>query len=111
MEPAHDVKNYTYARKTEFSEKMKTELAAINSDLEDLSAKVEKASDEVKAEAKPKLQALHEKADDLKKQLAAVGEATESTWDSVESGASKAWTNLKDGLQQSRDWVNSKISK
>ena len=111
MEPAHDAKNYSYARKAEFSEKLKTELAAINSELDELTAKVEKATDDVKAEAKPKLQALREKAEELKKQLATVGDATESTWESVESGASKAWAGVKDGLRQSRDWIDSKISK
>ena len=55
---AQDLKDYTFAQKTEFTEKMQTQLAEINKDLDQLTAKIEKASDAAKAEAKPKLQAL-----------------------------------------------------
>ena len=64
----------------------------------------------VKAEAKPKLQALREKADQLGKQLDEVKNATESTWDSVKSGTRKAYDALKEGFQQSRQWVSDKIA-
>src|ERR1039457_2637796 len=55
---AQDMKDYTYAQKAEFVSTMQAQLAALNQDLDQLSAKVEKSSDAVKAEAKPKLQAL-----------------------------------------------------
>ena len=49
---------------------MKVQLAEINKDLDELSAKIEKSSDAVKAEATPKLNALREQAAKLNGQLA-----------------------------------------
>jgi ElaB/YqjD/DUF883 family membrane-anchored ribosome-binding protein len=78
--------------------------------LDQLAAKIEKSSDAAKAEAKPKLQALREKADQLGKQLDEAKNATESTWDSVKAGSKKAYNELKDGFNQARQWVSDKIA-
>jgi cytochrome c556 len=109
-EAAQDMKDYTYAQKTEFVEKMQAQLAALNRDLDQLSAKVEKSSDAVKAEAKPKLQALRDQTAQLDKQLDAVKNATESTWDSVKNGFKTAYESSKDGFNQARQWVSDKVA-
>ena len=57
---AQDMKDYAYAQKAEFTARMQTQLAEINRDLDELAAKIEKSSDEIKAEAQPKLQALRD---------------------------------------------------
>jgi cytochrome c556 len=107
---AQDMKDYTYAQKAAFVETMQGQLAALNRDLDQLSAKVEKSSDTAKAEAKPKLQALRDQADKLNQQLDKAKNATESTWDDVKSGAKKAYNELKDGFQQARQWASDKIA-
>jgi cytochrome c556 len=107
---AQDMKDYTYAQKSAFVENMQTQLAALNRDLDQLSAKVEKSSDAVQAEAKPKLQALRDQTAQLDKQLGEVKDATESTWDSVKSGFQKAYESSKDGFQQARQWVSQKLA-
>jgi ElaB/YqjD/DUF883 family membrane-anchored ribosome-binding protein len=89
---------------------MQGQLAALNRDLDQLSAKVEKSSDAVKAEAKPKLQALRDQTAHLNKQLDEVKNATESTWDSVKGGFKKAYESSKEGFQQARQWVSEKIA-
>ena len=109
-EAAQDMKDYTYAQKAEFTEKMQGQLAEINKDMDQLSAKIEKSSDAVKAEAKPKLQALRDQAAKLNTQLDAAKSATESTWDSVKAGSKNAYGELKDGFQQARQWVSDKIA-
>ena len=109
-EAAQDMKDYTYAQKTEFVEKMQAQLAALNRDLDQLSAKVEKSSDAIKAEAKPKLQVLRDQTAQLNKQLDEAKNATESTWDSVKGGFKKAYEASKDGFQQARQWVSDKIA-
>lgn len=109
-EAAQDMKDYAYAQKVEFTEKMKNQLAEINRDLDQLSAKIEKSSDAVKAEAKPKLQALREQTAQLNQQMDEVKNATESTWDTAKSGTLKAYDALKEGFQQSRQWVSDKIA-
>ena len=107
---AQDMKNYTFAQKAEFVEKMQGQLAEINRDLDQLSAKVEKSSDAAKAEAKPKLQALRDQAGKLNQQLDEAKNTTESAWDDVKAGTQKAYAGLKDGFQQARQWVSDKIA-
>ena len=107
---AQDMKDYTYAQKAEFVATMHAQLIALSQDLDQLSAKVEKASDAVKAEAKPKLQALRDQMAQLNKQLDEAKNATESTWDSVKGGFKKAYESSKEGFQQARQWVSDKIA-
>ncbi len=109
-EAAQDMKDYAYAQKAEFVAKMQGQLAEINRDLDQLSAKVEKASDAAKAEAKPKLQALRDQAAKLNTQLDGAKNATESTWGDVKAGFKKGYGELKDGFQAARQWVSDKIA-
>ena len=107
---AADMKDYTYAQKAEFVKAMQVQLDALNKDLDTLSAKVDSSSDAVKAEAKPKLQALRDQAAKLNKQLDEARNATESTWDSVKAGFSKGYEATKDGFNKARQWVSDKIA-
>jgi cytochrome c556 len=109
-EAAQDMKDYTYAQKGEFVEKMQGQLAAINRDLDQISAKIERANDAAKAEAKPRLQALRDQADKLNQQLDKAKNASESTWDDVKAGTKDAYNKLADGFQQARQWVSEKIA-
>ena len=59
---AQDMKDYTFAQKAEFVKTMQGQLDTLNKDLDQLSAKIDSSSDAVKAEAKPKLQALRDQA-------------------------------------------------
>jgi hypothetical protein len=107
---AQDMKDYTFAQKAEFVEKMQGQLTELNRDLDQLAARVEKSSDAFKAEAKPKLQALRDQTAQLNKQLDEARNATESTWDSVKGGFKKAYEASKDGFNQARQWVSDKIA-
>jgi chromosome segregation ATPase len=107
---AHDMKDYTFAQKAEFVAAMQVQLDALNKDLDQLAAKIDSSSDAIKAEAKPKLQALRDQAAQLNKQLDDAKNATESTWDSVKTGCSKAYEATKDGFNQARQWVSDKIA-
>jgi len=107
---AREIKDYSYAQKSQFVEKMRGQLAALNTELDQLSAKIEKSSDASKAEAKPKLQALRDQTAQLNKQLEKVNGAIESTWDSVKDGFNKAYQSSKDGFQQARQWASDKIA-
>src|SRR5277367_527475 len=78
---AQDMKDYAYAQKAEFVASMQGQLDALNKDIDQLSVKIEKSSDAVKAEAKPKLQKLRDQAAEMNKQLDEARNATESTWD------------------------------
>jgi DNA anti-recombination protein RmuC len=107
---AQDMKDYTFAQKAEFVKQMQSQMDVINRDLDQLNAKIEKSSDAVKAEAKPKLQAVRDQTAKLNQQLDAAKNATESTWDDVKAGTKKAYEGVKDGFQQARQWVSDKIA-
>jgi len=106
---SQEIKDYSYAQKAEFTAKMEADLVEINRDLDTLQAKIDVASDSVKAEAQPKLQALRQKAAELNKHLDGVKNSTESTWENVKAGAKQAYGELKDGFTQARQWVSDKI--
>jgi len=105
-EAAQDMKDYTFAEKAKFTEEMQSQLAVINRSLNELDGKIEKASDSARAEAKPKLQALREKMDQLGKQLGGATNSTESTWETVKTDSKKAYNELKDEVNQARQWVS-----
>jgi chromosome segregation ATPase len=109
-EAASDMKDYTFAQKDEFVKAMQAQLTKLNQDLDTLSAKIDSSSDAVKAEAKPKLQALRDQAAKLNTQLADAQNATESTWDSVKAGTKSAYDSVEKGFNDARQWVSDKIA-
>ncbi len=109
-EAAQDLKDYTFAQKAEFVEKMEGQLLELNRDLDRLAAKVEKSNAAAKAEAQPKLQALREQTAKLNKQLDEVKNSSESTWSEVKAGFKKGYGEVKDGFSTARQWVSDKIA-
>jgi ABC-type transporter Mla subunit MlaD len=109
-EAAQDMKDYTYAQKAEFVTYMQGQLTKLDADLDTLSAKIEKSSDAVKADAKPKLQALRDQAVTLKQQLVDAQNATETTWDSVKATSKKAYESLAKSFAEARQWASDKIA-
>jgi len=105
-----DIQDYSFAQKAEFTARMEIELAAINKEIDLLAARLEQSSDAVKAEAKPKLEALRAQSASLRTQLDGVKDATGPTWDSVKAGTKRAYTELRDGFTQVRQWVSEKIA-
>ncbi|MGA2177243.1 MAG: hypothetical protein ABSH38_19890 [Verrucomicrobiota bacterium] len=105
-----DMKDYTFAQKAAFVEKMRGQMAEINRDLDQIAAKIEKSSAAIKAEAQPKHQALRDQTAKLHQQLDAVMSATEATWDDVKAGSRTAYIELKDGFHQARQWVSDRIA-
>lgn len=87
---AQQIKDYSYAQKDQFVQQMQGQLTGLKRDLDQLAAKIETSSDAVKAEAKPKLQALRDQTAQLNQRLEEVKNATESTWDNVKNGFKKA---------------------
>ena len=107
---AHNMKDYTFAEKAEFVKTMQAQLTALDQDLDKLSAKIDSSSDAIKAEAKPKLQALRDQAAKLNQQLADAQNATESTWNNVKADSKKAYAALENSFMEARQWVSDKIA-
>lgn len=109
-ETSSETREYTFAQRGEFTASMESQKAEITRDLELLEAKIEKSSDTVKAEARPRLQALRDQSARLNIQLEGVKDATETTWDSVKAGSRTAYAEMKEGFTQARQWVSEKIA-
>ena len=109
-EAAHEFKEYTFAQKAEFTQQMGLQLAELDRELDQLAAKIEKANEAAKAEAKPKLQALRDQTAHLNKQLEEAKNATEPTWNEVKAGFRKGVSELKEGFLNARKWMSDKIA-
>lgn len=110
MQATRDMKDYTFAQKAEFKEKMKEELDAIHNEVDQLAARIESSSETARAEARPKLKALREQAARLDRQLEEVRDATESTWDTFKRDTREARDGLKTAFRDSRQWLSEKIA-
>lgn len=109
-ETGKQIRDYSFAQKTEFVAAMQENLAQLNRSLDEIAVKIEKSNEAVKAESGPKLAALREQATKLNKQLEDMIHATPSTWDGIKADAERAYAALKDGLTQSRQWASDKIA-
>ncbi len=110
QEAAQDIKDFTYTQKTEYVAHMQNQIDAINRDLDQIEARIEKADAAARAEAQPKLQALRDQAARLTRQLDEARSATESTWDDVKVAFKDGYGELKTGFDQARQWVSEKIA-
>jgi capsule polysaccharide export protein KpsE/RkpR len=109
-EAAADMRDYTFAQKAEFTASMQKQIGEINRELDALETKLASSSIAVRAEAKPKIEALRLQAAALTKQLDLVKDSNETTWDSVKAGTKKAYEELKDGFNSAHQWVSEKIA-
>lgn len=106
---AMDLKTYTYERKSEFVAAMKKQVAALETNIKELSNMIDKSSDKVKAEAQPKLAALRQQSAVLTKQIEAINDSSPTTWDGIKADTQKAYLSLKSSLMEARQWVSDRI--
>jgi ABC-type transporter Mla subunit MlaD len=107
---AQEINDYTYAQRDEFVTTMQAQLNEINRELDQLAAKIEKAGDQAKTEASPRLDALREQTAKLNQQLDNAKNATESTWDDIKAAVKTGYGEVKEGFNQARQWVSEKIA-
>jgi Arc/MetJ family transcription regulator len=109
-EAAQSMREYAYAEKAEFVNKMKKELVDIQGELDRLGAKVDRASGAAKADAKVKLATVREKWTQTKQQLDRAETATASNWDEVKNGFKQSYADLKNSFEKTRQWLSDKIA-
>lgn len=101
---------YSYSQKDELVSKMKKQLADVNDELKRFSDKVANSTGSAKEEAKPKLEALKEKARNLDVYIDKAQNATEATWADVKDGSHKALDETKQAFTDARAWLAEKIA-
>jgi hypothetical protein len=104
------IKDCTFAQKAEFVAEAKKDLAATKTEMDRLSAKVDKANGAAKADAKVKLAAARAKWVEAKKQLDRAESATEADWNDVKNSFTKSYDETKDAFGKARQWISDKIA-
>ncbi len=89
---------------------MKEKLDKLNADIAALSARIDKANDQAKADAKPKLQALRDQAAKLGDMLGKAQVATASSWDALKADFKTGFADLEIGITDARKWLSEKIA-
>lgn len=109
-EAAEAVSDYSFAQRTEYRARMHAQVSAMKRDLDALAAKVESSTSAAKEEAKTKIQQLRGQLDKVEEKLDGAKDSTESTWADFKSGMKKAVDDVKDGVNNARQWLSDKIA-
>ncbi len=104
------IKDFSYPQKAQFLKRLEGRLIALDRDLDELAARIEKSSDAAKAEAKPKLQALRGQAALLSLALDRARSATELTWAGLRDGCQQTYASSEEEFQQTRQWASANIA-
>ena len=101
--------NYTYAQKEIFLDRKKNELADIEQELNQLVEKVDTSKNEVKVEAKKRLNAFRVELKQTKTNIEKVENADESKWEAAKTSFNTTNSNLKGSLAEISQWLSDKI--
>ena len=104
------IKDYSYAQREEYAAQMRAQLDQTKHELDDLSIKLESSASAANDDAKARIQQLHQKLDDVSKQLDGVKDSTESNWAQFQAGVNKAYDDLKESFNKARQWLSDKIA-
>jgi predicted nucleic acid-binding Zn-ribbon protein len=107
---AQAMADYSYAKKAELVATMNRDLAVLQQDVDNLSARIESSSDAAKASARTKLEAVRDKLAQTKTLLAQAESATESTWNGAAGGLRQAYLGLNQSVEETRRWLSEKIA-
>ena len=107
--PPHVEYNYTYDKKEVFYDDASSDLAEMNENIKELSAKAATASDAVKADAQSKIQKLSTERVVLGKKLDALKSAKESNWNDLKSDFQKSEYEMKTSLKETWQWFGEKM--
>jgi len=101
-----DLKDYTYDQKEEFFKTIQGDIDELNQEMSQLTAKIDRASDAVKASAKPRLDSLQVELSKLNIEVDEAKTATESIWGDAKIKVQRAYDDAKQAFHDMADWVN-----
>jgi len=107
---AQDMRDYTFAERDEFVVKMRSQLADLNRDLDELAAKIKSSTAAVKADAQPRIDALREQSAHLNRQLDEATNTTASGWDKFKAEVRNTNEASKQDFKRARQWLSDKIA-
>lgn len=90
----------------EYIEKLKVKLDEWDADIDELEARAEKTTVELKFEFEDQLKSLRLQRDIARLKLSEIMDASEEAWDDVIQGADEAWSSMRDALEKA--WTHFK---
>lgn len=91
-------------KREEYIDKLAAQLKEWSAKIDELKARADKTAAEKKIELNKQVEALNSKRQEARQKLQQLKEAGEGAWESIQSGAEKAWRDL-------REAVNSAVEK
>lgn len=99
-------KEYASTKKKEFETKLKTELADLNQNIDELKVKAQSSGKEAKAGFQEQIDGLEKKRKDVAAKLDKLTKSSGKAWDRMKEGVEAAWTDLKSAYSKASDSFN-----
>jgi hypothetical protein len=96
-------KNYGYAHKDEYAQKLQNVLEDVNTCIGQLKTQADKASAEVRERLQPQIDELRRRSQAVQQQLDKVKDATPAIWNDIRTGVHGAWKNLQEAFDKAWD--------
>lgn len=86
----------------EFIEKLKDKLDKWDTEIDELEARAQQATADMKNELDDQITSLRLKRDIARLKLSEIMDASEEAWEDVKDGAEEAWAELKDAMEKAK---------
>ena len=86
----------------EYIEKLKDKLDEWDADIDELEARAQKTTADLKFELEDQITSLKLKRDIAKVKLSELMDAGEEAWEDIKEGADEAWASLKEAIEKAR---------
>lgn len=86
----------------EYIEKLKTRLDEWDQEIDELEAKAQQTSAELKFELQDQIASLKLKRDQARLKISGIMDASEEAWEDLKQGVDEAWVNLREAIEKAR---------
>jgi vacuolar-type H+-ATPase subunit I/STV1 len=107
---ARSAVDYSYEQKADFVAAVVSDLEALDKKIQKLSDKVATARDNLKADAKAKLEALREQRKKLNEKLEDAKNSADSNWLEAKANFKTAYDDVKNAVKDTWKWLTDKLS-
>ncbi|MFT3831663.1 MAG: hypothetical protein QM691_18360 [Opitutaceae bacterium] len=107
---ADEIQDYTYEQRANYIAAARVKIESLKRRLEALSASVDRSSEAVKADSRPRIAALRERIAKLEAQLDAAQGTGADAWDRFKAEMRSSYSELKQAFRDARQWTSEKIA-
>jgi chromosome segregation ATPase len=97
-QPAVSKKEAPTSAKQDFQQKLEAQMKELDGKLDELKAKAQQATAEIRADTEKQLQVLSDKRAAAHAKLLELRQRTEDAWEDLNGGTEKAWGEMREAL-------------